>query len=182
VLAEGNDFCFLVTTMTSKLLKFKTTVALVFGMYTAAAGLWAQSAGTANSDTFKALVDAARKDLRTEKQAIIDQAMALEAGDKAKFWAIYQNFQKELDVIWDARLANVKKYAENYQSMADGVADQLVGSALNNEQQLTALKKKYHAQFKTALGAKSAARWLQAETTVNTLAMLQLLAEVPLLQ
>ena len=84
--------------------------------------------------------------------------------------------------IWDVRLANVRKYAENYQSMTDGVADQLVASALDNEQQLTALKKKYHAQFKAALGAKPAARWLQAETTVGTLAMLQLLSEVPLLR
>jgi hypothetical protein len=47
---------------------------------------------------------------------------------------------------------------------------------------LTALKKKYHAQFKAALGAKPAARWLQAETTVGTLAMLQLLSEAPLLR
>ena len=39
--------------------------------------------------------------------------------------------------------------------MTDGVADQLVASALDNEQQLTALKKKYHAQFKAALGAKT---------------------------
>jgi len=167
--------------MTSKLSKFKTTVTLMCGMYAAAAGLWAQS-GTTSNETFKALLDAARKDLRTEKQAMIDQAMALDAGDKAKFWAIYQNFQKELDPIWDVRLANFRKYAENYQSMTDGVADQLVASALDNEQQLTALKKKYHAQFKAALGAKPAARWLQAETTVGTLAMLQLLSEAPLLR
>ena len=170
------------TTMTSKLLKFKTTVTFVFGMYAATAGLWAQPAGTANNETFKALLDAARKDLRTEKQAMIDQAMALDAGDKAKFWTIYQNFQKELDAIWDVRLANVRKYAENHQSMTDAVADQLAASALENEQQLTALKKKYHAQFKAALGARRAARWLQAETTVGTLAMLQLLSEVPLLR
>jgi hypothetical protein len=113
---------------------------------------------------------------------MIDQAMALEAGDKAKFWQIYQGFQKELDAIWDVRLTNVKKYAETYQAMTDPVADQIAGSALTNEQQLTALKKKYYAQFKTALGAKSAARWLQIETTVGSLAMLQLLAEMPLVQ
>ncbi len=148
----------------------------------AAANCWAQTAGAPNNETFKALLDAARKDLRTEKQGMIDQAMALEAGDKAKFWQIYQGFQKELDAIWDVRLSNVKKYAETYQAMTDPVADQIAGSALTNEQQLTALKKKYYAQFKTALGAKAAARWLQIETTVGSLAMLQLLAEMPLVQ
>jgi hypothetical protein len=62
------------------------------------------------------------------------------------------------------------------------VADQLSASALANEAQLTALKKKYHAQFKTAFGSKAAARWLQAETTISTLAILQILSQVPLIQ
>jgi len=168
--------------MNSRLSKFKTTVTIVCGIYAAAAGLWAQSVGTPSNETFQALLDAARKDLRTEKQAMIDKAMGLDAGDKAKFWTIYQSFQKELDPIWDIRLANFRKYAENYESMTDAVADQLVASALDNEQKLTALKRKYHAQFKAALGAKPAARWLQAETTVGTLAMLQLLSEAPLLR
>ena len=148
----------------------------------AAAGCWAQTAGAPNDERLKALLDAARKDLRTEKQSIIDQAMALDAGDKAKFWGIYKGFQGELDKIWDVRLANVKKYAETYDSMTDPVADQIAVSALGNEQQLTDLKKKYYGQFKTALGAKSAARWLQVETTVGNLAMLQLLSEVPLIK
>jgi hypothetical protein len=148
----------------------------------ASAGVWGQAPGAASQEQLKVMIDAARKDLRTEKQGIIDQAMGLEAGDKSKFWSIYQGFQKELDAIWDVRLSNVKKYAETYQTMTDAGADQLAVSALSNEQQLTALKKKYHAQFKSALGAKAAARWLQAETLLNNLAMLQLLSQVPLLQ
>src|SRR4051812_5222377 len=92
--------CSVRNTMTAKLLKLKTIVFIACGIYGASAGLWAQSAGTPNDDRFKALVDAARKDLRTEKQSMIDQAMALDAGDKAKFWSIYQGFQKELDAIW----------------------------------------------------------------------------------
>lgn len=169
-------------TITSNLMKLTKPVRFVCVMCVAAASLWAQSSGAPNNETFKALLDAARKDLRTEKQSMIDQAMGLDAGQKAKFWKIYEGFQKELDAIWDVRLANVKKYAENYESMTDGVADQLAASALDNEQQLTALKKKYYPQFKAALGSKRAARWLQAETTVGTLAMLQLLSQVPLLQ
>ena len=147
-----------------------------------AAAVCAQAPAAANEANLKALVDAARKDLKSEKQAMIDQAMKLEAADKAKFWGIYAGFQKELDAIWDVRIANVKKYADSYQAMTDAVADQLAASALNNESQLTALKKKYHAQFKSALGSKAAARWLQAETAINNLMMLQLLSQVPLLE
>jgi hypothetical protein len=144
-------------------------------------GASAQAPSADQQKNLQALIDAARKDLRTEKQSLLDQAMGLDAGDKAKFWGIYQGFQKELDAIWDVRLANVKKYADTYQTMNDTVANDLAVSALKNEAQLTALKQKYYGQFKAAMGAKIAARWLQAETTINNLAMLQLLSQVPLL-
>lgn len=164
------------------LMSISTTIRVLGLACVAAAGVWGQAPAAPNEANLKALIDAARKDLRTEKQAMIDQAMALDAGDKAKFWGIYAGYQKELDAIWDVRLANVKKYAENYQAMTDAVAQQLSASALANEAQLTALKKKYHAQFQTAFGAKAAARWLQAETTLGNLAMIQLLSQMPLLQ
>jgi len=163
-------------------MKIQKTLYVAWLTGVAAIGTWAQTPGAPNNDNLKTLLDAARKDLRTEKQSMIDQAMALDAGGKAKFWGIYQGFQKELDAIWDVRLANVKKYAETYQSMTDPIADQIAGSALTNEQQVTALKKKYYTQFKSAIGAKAAARWLQVETALGDLAMLQLLSQVPLLQ
>ena len=143
---------------------------------------WAQAPSADQEKNMQKMMDAARKDLRTEKQSLLDQAMGLEAADKTKFWGLYQGFQKELDKIWDVRLANIKKYADNYQAMTDPIANELAVSALNNEKQLTTLKLKYYGEFKTAMGAKVAARWLQTETAVNNLAMLQLLAQVPLLQ
>ena len=107
--------------------------------------------------------------------------MALDAAEQSKILDDLSGLPKILDAIWDVRLGNVKKYAQTYDSMTDAVADNLASSGLENEQQLTALKKKYYGQFKTALGSKTAARWLQAETTVGTLAMLQLLSQGPLL-
>jgi hypothetical protein len=146
------------------------------------AAAWAQAPSEDAQKNMQKMVEAARADLRTQKQSMLDQAMGLEAADKAKFWSIYEGYQKELDKIWDVRLANVNKYAANYKSMTDPVADELAQSALNNERQLTALQAKYYAAYKTAMGAKVAARWLQAETAMTSLAMLQLLSNVPLLQ
>ena len=124
--------------MDRKNLRLKPVVLIASSIFAVAGSLQAQSAGAPNDEQLKALMDTARKDLRTEKQALIDRAMGLDAGEKAKFWSVYQGFQKELDAIWDVRLANVRKFGENFQSMTDGVADQLVASALQNEQQLTA--------------------------------------------
>ena len=127
-------------------------------------------------------LDALRKDLRKDKQAMVDEAMGLEAGDKAKFWGVYEKYQKELTALWDARFANVKKYADNYTKMTDAVAEDLAATSLNNDQKLVELRRKYYAAMKTTLGSKVAARFLQVEGMFDHLSALQMLSNVPLLQ
>lgn len=147
--------------------------------------LWAQtsSAGAGQQkDQAQAYADLMRKNLRTEKQSIVDQAMELEAADKAKFWTVYEKYQQELNGIWDQRLANIKKYAENFNNMTDAVADQLATTALNIEDQNRALRRKYYAQFKAALNARVAARFLQVESALGHLIDLQLATEIPLIK
>jgi hypothetical protein len=147
--------------------------------------LWAQTspAGAGQKkDQTQAYADLMRKNLRTEKQSIVDAAMELEAADKAKFWAVYEKYQQELNGIGDQRLANIKKYAENYSNMTDAVADQLAITALNIEDQNKALKRKYYAQFKTAMNARVAARFLQVESALGHLIDLQLATEIPLIK
>lgn len=137
---------------------------------------------TATADkTTKDYVDLLRKDLRREKSAVVDQAMGLDSGQKAKFYPIYEKYEKDLSLIWDKRMANIKKYAENYPNVSDAVADELVASAQSAQSERSALMKKYHGQIKSALGSKVAARFLQVESAISNLIDLQLTSEIPLM-
>ena len=128
----------------------------------------------------KAYVDMMRKDMRNDSNAVVDQAMGLDPAQKAKFWAVYDGYQTEMKGLWDQRLANIKKYADNYDTMTDATADQLATNALNIEAQQTAIRKKYYPQMKAALGAKVAARWLQVENMIGQLVGLQVNSQIPL--
>jgi Spy/CpxP family protein refolding chaperone len=149
-----------------------------------AVNAWAQASPPAKPDekNLQALTDMMRKDLRMQKQSIVDQAMELEAAQKAQFWAIYDKYQKELNAIWDQRIANIQKYADNYQKMTDTVADELALKMLDIQQQNLALKKKYYPEIKAALGAKVAARFLQTEVMIGHLVELQIGSQIPLIQ
>ena len=140
----------------------------------------------ASSDTkqksMQAYEDMLRKDLRVQKQSIVDQAMGLEAAQKSQFWAIYDKYQKELTALGDQRMANIRKYAENWPNTPDTVADQLANKALDIASQRLALQKKYYGQIKTAMGARVAARFLQVETALEHLIDLQVISEIPLMQ
>ena len=145
----------------------------------ASAPAWTQALNDQDTQTY---MDLMRKDLRTQKQSLVDQAMGLEAAQKAQFWTIYEGYQKELDAIWDQRVANIEKYAENFDRMTDSIADELASTMLNIEGQRTALRKKYYAEYKTKMGARVAARFLQAEATIGAMMDIQLGTEIPIIQ
>jgi len=145
---------------------------------------WAQApakAAPSQEEQIKAYVNMLRKDVRGEWQSIVDQAMALEPADKAKFWGVYDGYQKEMKALWDRRLANIKLYAQNFDKMTDATADKIAAAAMANEQDNVALRNKYYGQMKAALGPRSAARFWQVETMLGQLIGLQLGAEIPLM-
>ena len=142
---------------------------------------WAQGPAS-HEDQMKAYVNMLRKDVRSDWQSIVDQAMGLEPGDKAKFWGVYDGYQKEMKAHWDRRLANIKLYAQNFDKMTDPIADKIAAAAMVNEQDNVAIRNKYYGQMKAALGPKAAARFWQVETMLGQLIGLQLGAELPLMQ
>ena len=144
---------------------------------------WAQdTASQTEQKSTQAYIDMMRKDVRVQKQSIVDQAMGLEAAQKAQFWSIYDKYQKDLTALGDQRLANIKKYAANWPNTPDAVADQLAVKALDLAAQKLSLQKKYYGELKTAMGARVAARFLQVETVLEHLIDLQLMSEIPLMQ
>ncbi len=144
---------------------------------------WAQNPSSAQTDkSLSAMTEMMRKDIRTQKQSLVDQAMGLEAAQKAQFWGIYDRYQKELSVLWDQRIANIQKYADNYDKMTDDVANQLGSGMLDMEAKTTALRKKYFTEYKTAMGPRIATRFLQAEVTIGHLIDLQIAAQLPIIQ
>ncbi len=143
---------------------------------------WAQTAAKPDDKQAQALMDAMRKDLRKEKQTFVDQSMNLDSQQKSVFWGIYKDYEVALDKIWDQRFENIKKYADTIDNMTDPVADQLATKMMDLESQRSALRKKYYTVYKDKMGARTAARFLQVETTLGYLIDLQLAADIPVIQ
>jgi len=123
-----------------------------------------------------------RKDLRTERQSMVDQAMRLEAADKAKLWTIYDKYQGEYKALTDQRLVNIKKYADNFGMMTDAVADEIAMKSMDIDSQRAAMRKKYYQQMKGALGARVAGRFLFIEVVLDEMLGLQLASQIPVME
>jgi len=121
-----------------------------------------------------------RADLRKERRAIIGDSIGLAPALKDKFWAVYDRYEKDVQAVWDLRLANTKKYADHHDRMTDALADEMAKTFLKNEARLNELRSRYYAEFKAAVGPGLAARFLHVEGVLARVTELQMLAVVPL--
>ncbi len=135
-----------------------------------------------SDEQVQAYIEMIRKDIRTDRNTIVDQAMNLEPADKAKFWFVYDKYAQEIKGIWDQRVANILKYAENFEKMTDATADELATKAIDLRTKELAILKKYYGEMKKDLGPRVAGRFYQVETMLGNVIGLQISAQIPLVE
>lgn len=121
-------------------------------------------------------------DLKTQKVAVVTEAMALEEGQSEPFWQIYRDYDYELSEIIDQRIVLIKDYAASFSAMNDEKASELAKTSFELESDRSKLRQKYYKKFAKEISPLVGARWLMVERTINNLFDLQLAAEMPLIQ
>lgn len=123
-----------------------------------------------------------RQDLRTQKTAIVTEAMNLTDAQAEIFWPIYDEYSSEMRQVWDGRIANIKDFAENFDRMTNDKAKQLADQAFKLDDQKGKVLKKYYNKYTKALDPMAAGRFVQIESALYNLISLQLAAELPLMK
>jgi hypothetical protein len=132
--------------------------------------------------TQEAYIELLRSDVKTKKVAIITEVMQFTNEEAKAFWPVYREYEFELTKIGDGRLELIKDYAQNYETMTDEKAKELVDRALKLEGKRTKLKRKYFRKFDRVLSSKTAAKFFQLENQINLLIDLQIASELPLIK
>lgn len=146
----------------------------------AAAGLLLLLPGTASAQ--QEYVELLRQDLVTQKTALLTDAMALDAAQSEKFWPIVREYDVERAKVADRRIALIRKYAQNYESMTSDMAKEIAEESLKIDRDMMKLKEEYFGKVSKALSPIEAARFLQVENFVDNLLRLQTQYELPLIQ
>jgi hypothetical protein len=120
-----------------------------------------------------------RKNVSAEKAKLVGTVMQFDAGDAAKFWPIYRDYDAELNKLNDLRVANIKEYARTYTEMTDAKADELIKNAMTFQKQRDELLGKYYERVKQELGAITAARFLMVEHQLLLIIDLKIVSSLP---
>jgi len=129
-----------------------------------------------------AYIELLRSDVKTKKVAIVTEVMQFTSEEANAFWPVYREYDLELSKIGDARIALIKDYARNYETMTDEKAKELVEGTLKLEGKRTKLKTKYFKKFDKVLPSKTVAKFFQLENQINLLIDLQIASELPLIK
>jgi hypothetical protein len=133
----------------------------------------------AQENNIKEYILLMRIDVPHQKTEIMGAMMLLSTQDSAKFWPIYSEYDAELTKLNDNRVANTKEYARYYDQMTDEKADELIQQLLAYQKQRSDLMAKTYDLVKQALGATTAARFVQIEHQLLLIIDLQIDSSLP---
>jgi len=130
-----------------------------------------------NVDDFIQLL---KSDVQSDKIAIITEVMNFTDEQSEKFWPIYNEFSNELSKLGDKRIANIKDFAANYDSLTAERANQLIGNSFDFQEDRLSLNQNYYDKFADALGAIVAAKYMQLENQIQLIIELSVNSNLPL--
>jgi len=135
-----------------------------------------------NAQSDNDYLEIARDILKTEKKAAIAEAMDLSEEESTPFWNLYNEYQGKHYLVQNKRIAIIKDFVENYESLSDEKADELYKSSLAYQSELLKLEKSYYKKFKKILTPGKAARFFQLENKIETLIDAELAMQLPLIE
>lgn len=127
-------------------------------------------------------LEMSRDVLKSERKEAIAEVMSLNETQETAFWELYNEYESLNYDIQNKRIALIKDYAENYESMTNDKADALVREYFKFKELDSKLKYKYYKKMKKVIPATEAAKFTQANSKIDTLIDMELALDIPLIE
>src|ERR1044071_5498991 len=104
-----------------------------------------------------------KSDVKSRKAGFIREGLRLSEKEAAAFWPIYKDYEADLKRVDDSRRQLIQDLMDNYDTMTDDRAKELIKRKLATEGQKVEVKRAYLKRFEKILPGKTLARFLQLE-------------------
>ena len=126
--------------------------------------------------------DLVKEKVRTDKKLFIATNMELTESEAKAFWPVYEANQAELDKLRDREIKLIAEFADNYETMSDDVAKNLLDDSLSINSDHLKLRQSYLSKFRGVLPDKKVARYYQLESKINAVLEYEMAKRIPLVQ
>lgn len=126
------------------------------------------------------VLQAVRADLQNDRGETIARNVTLTSEQGAKFWPMYQQYQKEQNAIMDEQLHGIQQFIENFDRLDDAGALALIHAHFTRDARMNTLRQRWLPEFQKALGTKTAVRVMQIDRRLSLAHQMQFSAKIPL--
>ena len=126
------------------------------------------------------VIQSMRLDLQSSRADIMAKNMTLTADQAAKFWPVFNSYQKEQNDIIEGQLRDIKKYVESYDTLSDAGALALMQAHFTRDTKMNALRQKWLGEFQKVLPTKLAVRAMQIDRRLSLAAQTEVTSRIPL--
>ena len=163
----------------------RKTLMLVVGVcvFSVSAIAWtAQQAKPASiaPTTIDDVLKAVRSDLQGQRADIMAKNLTLTSEQAAKFWPLFESYQKEQNAIMDEQLKGIQRFIETFETVDDAGALALINAHFDRDARMTALRKKWLAEFQKTLNTKLAVRVMQIDRRLSLAHQIMFTSKIPL--
>lgn len=114
-----------------------------------------------------------------EKRAIVEQYMKLTEAEASAFWKVYDEYEVKRKDYGKTRVSNIVDYANNYASLTDAKAGELIKKSLDNQIAFTKLQEATFKKLSKVMAPKRAAQFIQLENYLETVIRLNIADDIP---
>jgi Spy/CpxP family protein refolding chaperone len=145
--------------------------------WTAAQQVQPASATTVSMDE---VLKSVRADLQSGRADIVAKNLTLSAAEAAKFWPVFEQYQKEQNAIMDEQMRGLQRYAESYEKLDDAAALAFINTHLDRDAKMVALRQKWLAEFQKVVSTRVAVRAIQIDRRLSLVHQVEFSARLPL--
>jgi len=118
--------------------------------------------------------------IQADKKAIVAKSMDLTPDEAARFWPLYDEFQRELAVPQNAITRSLLDYIAAGHSLTDANAKRITEETLAARKELARLQDRHFRRLLKVLPAHKAARYVQIENKIQAVVAYEGAKAVPL--
>jgi DNA repair exonuclease SbcCD ATPase subunit len=123
-----------------------------------------------------------RKDIRSQKKQLIAANLSLTTTEATQFWPIYDQYQAEYTKISDTKLALIKQYVQNLDTITDAQALDYLKRSEEISESVLQLRKRYVPLVNQVLPGTKTATFFQLERRIEMLLDVEVASLLPPLQ
>ncbi len=130
-------------------------------------------------DAAQTNLDILRDTIRANKKALVAVNLTLSDEEAAKFWPLYDRYQKELTGVQDRFVAVIQDYTAHFRDLSNEKALKLVDDYLAAEADRAKVRRSYVDELAKVLPGRKVARFYQIENKMDAVLRYDLAAEIP---